>query len=102
MGKQAGSIVLIFGGVALIYLAATGYLESAWMGLRGQCSGGGSQIPEGSNASSTGVQQGGDALGRRSLGRGQGGQVSNVPYVDKGGYYPGPSGALMASDAGVW
>jgi hypothetical protein len=104
MPKQTGAIVLILGGVGLIYLAATGYLESAWIGLRGGYINGGSQIPVDSGANGTGVtQQGGDGYtGARSLGRGIGGQVSNLPYVDKGVYYPGASGGLMASDAGVW
>lgn len=102
MPKQAGSIVLILGGVGLIYLAATGYLESAWIGLKGGYIGG-SQIPVGSTAGSDNLpQQAGDAYGGRALGRGRGGQVSNMPTVDKGVYYPGASGGLMASDSGVW
>ena len=99
MLKSSGGVVLILGGVALVYLGATGYLASAWNGLRGQCAGGG-VVGETSTTNPTG--QAGDAHGGRALGRGTGGQVSTIPVVDRGGYYPGPTGALMASDAGVW
>lgn len=102
MPKQAGSIVLILGGVGLIYLAATGYLESAWIGLKGGYIGGSdsSDKPVGKDEEPT--FRAGDAYGGRALGRGRGGQVSNMPTVDKGVYYPGASGGLMASDSGVW
>lgn len=94
MSNKAGPIVLILGGVALVYLAATGYAGGVWEALKG---------PKGSDMaadSAKSTQMAGGAS--RALGRGMGGQVSNVPYVDKGVFYPSPAGGLMASDAGVW
>jgi len=72
MSSKAGSIGLILGGVALVYLAATGYAGGVWEALKGPKSGG------------------------------MGGQVSNVPYIDKGVFYASPSGGMMVSDSGIW
>lgn len=83
---------MILGGVALVYLAATGYAGGVWEALKG---------PKDSVAvSAAGTGQGGGQ--DRALGRGMGGQVSNIPVIDKGVFYPSPSGGMMASDAGVW
>lgn len=91
MGSKAGSIGLILGGVALVYLAATGYAGGVWEALKGPKSG----VP-----ATAGTGQAGGAS--RALGRGMGGQVSNIPYVDRGVFYPSPSGGMMVSDAGIW
>ena len=34
---KAGGIVAVMGGVVLLYLAYTGYLGSAWAGIKGEC-----------------------------------------------------------------
>lgn len=92
MSSKAGSIGLILGGVALVYLAATGYAGGVWEALKG---------PKGGpTAAAQSTQTGGGES--RALGRGMGGQVSNIPVIDKGVFYPSPSGGMMASDAGVW
>ena len=91
MSSKAGSIVLILGGVTLVYLAATGYAGGVWEALKG---------PKGDVPANSGTGQAGGAS--RALGRGMGGQVSNVPYIDRGVFYPSPSGGMMVSDAGIW
>ena len=97
-GSKAGSIVLILGGVALVYLAATGYAGGVWEALKGP--GGGPAANAGAEPQAAGDARAGGAS--RALGRGMGGQVSNLPYIDRGVFYPSPAGGMMASDAGVW
>jgi hypothetical protein len=109
MSSKAGSIGLILGGVALVYLAATGYAGGVWDALHGpgwkkdegvpaDAGGGGGKPVEYKQAG--GYAQAGGAS--RALGRGMGGQVSNMPYVDRGVFYASPSGGMMVSDSGIW
>ena len=98
MGSKAGSIGLILGGVALVYLAATGYAGGVWDALKGPKSG--VSANAGTQTQMAGYAQAGG--GSRALGRGMGGQVSNMPYVDRGVFYASPSGGMMVSDSGIW
>lgn len=100
MSSKAGSIGLILGGVALVYLAATGYAGGVWDALKGPKSGVAANAGTDPVPMKAGYAQ---AVGAsRALGRGMGGQVSNMPYVDRGVFYPSPSGGMMVSDAGIW
>ena len=99
--QKTGSVVLILGGVALVYLAVTGYAGNVWNALKGEglaAPGSGSETeakkPTGPTYEAGGVS--------RALGRGRGGQVSNLPYRDKGVYYPSPAGGMLVSDQGIW
>lgn len=96
--QKTGSVVLILGGVALVYLAVTGYAGNVWEALKG----GGLSAPGTSSGATTApaTQKAGGVS--RALGRGRGGQVSNVPYRDKGVYYPSPAGGMLVSDQGIW
>ena len=87
-GKTSG-VVALLGGVALIYLAYTGHLDSAWKGLRGECSGA-------SNAASPA-----ESDKAPSPGLGQGGQVE-VEAGNPGTFYAAATGGLMAGDGGAW
>lgn len=68
---KAGGVVALMGGVVLLYLAYTGYLESAWAGIRGKC-GKGTEPDKQSNAAG-----------------------------EAGHYSVTPTGALLYSEAGV-
>lgn len=72
MGKNATGIILIMGAVGVLYLAASGNLDSAWRGIRGQCG-----VPEQAEE-----MQGG--------------------HAQRGNYYGTPIGQLYVSDAGVY
>lgn len=54
--------VFIFVGVALVYAAATGNLQSAWHGLKGDCKGAASAPPSGADVTSGPTQ--GNAAGQ--------------------------------------
>lgn len=86
MNGRSTGVVALLGGAALIYLAYTGYLGSAWNGITGKCSGA-------SNAASPTEQ--------KAKGTQTGGQV-DVSASARGTYYPSVSGALMAGDGGAW
>lgn len=104
--KSAGSVVLILGGVGLVYLAITGYAGNVWNALKGD------GIPADAGTgqgTATQTQKAGGVVQRsqgggvsRALGRGMAGQVSNRPVVDKGVYYPTPAGGINATDEGIW
>lgn len=90
MNPKASGVAALLGGVALIYLAYTGYLDSAWKGLRGDCSGAGTRN-DASPAESTPARDG----------IGAGGQA-DVGASAAGTFYPGTTGALMAGDGAAW
>ena len=89
--SKAGTVVLIMGGVGLVYLAVTGYAGGVWDALKGP-------KPDAGAATGSGVAGGVS----RALGRGMGGAVSNLPYSYSGYFYPLPSGGVMTSNAGRW
>lgn len=89
MNPKASGVVALLGGVALIYLAYTGYLDSAWKGLRGDC------------ASASTRNDKSPAESVPSPGIGAGGQA-DVDASASGTFYPGTTGALMAGDGAAW
>lgn len=85
-GKTSG-VVALLGGVALIYLAYTGHLDSAWRGLRGECSGARNDQSPAEQTTSGKSDVGGQA---------------DVNAGNPGTYYPAATGGLMAGDGGAW
>ena len=89
--KNVMGAALVFVGVALVYAAATGNLQSAWNGLKGDCGaagGSGSGTTTASNADVTQPTRGVSGLVRQG---GSGGDY----------YYVGSNGLPWAGNAGA-
>ena len=88
--NKSGPILIIGGGVLLLYVAYTGYLASAWNGIQGKCPGTGTVSAPAKSGSlkDQPVHEAGD--------------VPSPARLQRGWYQVSPTGGLQATDMGGW
>lgn len=84
--NKSVSVLMVGGGVVLLYLAYTGYLSSAWNGIRGQCD----CAKPAATGTGTKPATAGEVPG------------PSRQYLNRGSYNVSATGGIRVSDAGQW